>query len=328
MFFNRGIIIPMRKKRIAILMGGPSSEHDVSMKTGKMIMQHLDAEQFSVLPIKIEKDGTWPISIDQFRKQADIAFIAMHGEYGEDGQIQSLLESFKIPYTGSNALTSALAMDKVRSMQMLRANGYQVPEYVVVKNRDPIFNKEAIKNLGLPLIVKPADRGSSIGLSLVTQQQRIVPTIKSAFNYSDTVLAQQYIFGREVTCGVLEINCQPIPLTPTHIIPKQARIFNFQSKYKVGESHEITPPRMPTPVIKMIQRVAHDVHQLFGCRGMSRTDMILDHNDQIHVLEINTIPGMTETSLLPQAAQHVGIEFPRMLEFIIQSAINHHGKLW
>jgi len=223
-----------KKIRVAILMGGPSSEHEVSLKTGEMVFKNLDKRKYAAFPVKIEKDGSWPITIDLLKKNCDVAFIAMHGEYGEDGQIQSLLETFKIPYTGSDPLASALAMDKQKSALLLTQNGLLTPTSIALNHDDPYAEWVVSKNFKSPVVIKPADRGSSIGVSIVRKKHHLKNALAGAFRYSNKVIAQNYIQGKEVTCGVLEINGTPIPLVPTEIIPKTSEFFNYDAKYNTN----------------------------------------------------------------------------------------------
>ena len=317
----------MRKNKIkvAVLMGGPSSEHGISLKTGEMILKNLNLEKFEAFPVKIDQDGNWPITIENLKEKTDVAFIAMHGEYGEDGQIQSLLETFDIPYTGSDPITSSIAMDKQKTAELLSRNGLLIPESIALAENDIYIDWVINKRFQSPIIIKPADCGSSIGLSLVTSKNKLKEAVNKAFDYSKRILAQQYIKGKEVTCGVLEINNVPIPLPPTEIIPNRGILFDFDAKYDSRGSTEITPPNLQRKIIKDIQMIALKVHKLLGCSGMSRTDMILQEDGNIYILELNTIPGMTETSLLPQQAKKIGIDFPQLLEIIINSALNKYA---
>lgn len=307
-------------------MGGPSSEHKVSLQTGGKIAEHLDREKFEVLPVKIKKNGKWPITLADLKEKADVAFIAMHGEYGEDGQVQSLLETFSIPYTGSGPMASAWAMDKGKAQLVFAENGLSVPEGIIFKKTDSDIDWEKVKQWELPLVVKPADRGSSVGVSIVKKFENLGSAIRQAFQRSDIVMIQKYIKGRELACGVLEVNGVSLALMPTEIVPKKSDFFDFASKYEAGGSEEITPPDLPREKLKEIQLTALRAHKALGCAGMSRTDLILDSSGKLHVLEINTIPGMTQTSLLPQQAEKMGFEFPRLLEIIIQSALKSRSN--
>ena len=248
----------------------------------------------------------------------------MHGKYGEDGQIQSLLETFQIPYTGSNPIASALAMDKIKTMEILQSRGHLVPEYFTARKNNSALKWDSVKKINLPAIIKPADGGSSVGISVIRSWSELPQALSKVFQYSDSAVIQRFITGKELSCGVLEINSSVIPLLPTEIIPNRANFFDYQSKYEDGGSKEITPPKLPKPLIKKIQQSALAAHKLLGCSGMSRTDMILGTDGNLHILELNTIPGLTETSLLPQAAEKMGINFPKLLEIIIDSA-NKNG---
>lgn len=345
------------KLRVMVLMGGPSSEYDVSIKTGQKILKTLDSEKYLIQPVVITKERRWLVpprgsfmigktpnesegesstamvareeqgALEEIKgSQIDAAFIAMHGEFGEDGVIQGLLESAGIPYTGSGVLASALGMDKPRASAVFKNAGLLVPESLVLarkefKQANNSFAERAAEKLGLPLVIKPADRGSSVGVAIAKSIGEIEPGVAHALSHADTVLLERFIKGVELTCGVLETERGLIPLAPTEIIPRESEFFDYHAKYTPGASEEITPPRLPKEDIKRIQATALKAHQAIGCAGMSRTDMILTDDGALYVLEINTIPGMTETSLLPQAAEAVGIPFPKLLDEIISSAL-------
>lgn len=267
-----------------------------------------------------------------------IAFIAMHGSYGEDGTIQGMLELAGMPYTGSGILASALAMDKVKSAEIFRAHGILTPKFVAFEKSDWKKYRSAVKKqigrLSYPLIMKPRDQGSSVGVSIVKSAAQLEKAVGIAFKYSNRAMAQQYIRGKEVTCAVIDrgVPLSAIALQPTEIIPKNSAFFDYRAKYTPGASQEITPPHLPKSVIKKIQRTALAAHTALGCSGMSRTDMILENpkskvqSPKLYVLEVNTIPGMTETSLLPQAAKACGIEFPELLERIIEAGFNRFAR--
>ena len=305
--------------RVAVLMGGPSAEHEVSLKSGKMVLQYLDSQKYDACPVIIDKKGKWPMSKKDFKERFDVAFIAMHGEYGEDGEVQKILEKMGVKYTGSDVIASKLGMDKEKSYKIFVKKGLKVAKFVT--------NLKKINQIGLPLVIKPVNRGSSVGVSLVNAYQDISPAIKNALKYSTKIMAQQYIKGREMTCGVIDYGKNTIALLPTEIIPKTSSFFDYNAKYKVGASKEITPPRLPHKQIVNIQKTAIKAHKAIGAKGLSRTDFILAGpangraGKKLYVLEINTLPGMTETSLLPQAAKAVGISFKELLEIIISSAL-------
>lgn len=259
--------------------------------------------------------------------QDAVAFIAMHGPYGEDGTLQGLLELAGIPYTGSGVLASALAMDKALSAEVFARHGISVPPHIAFNKKEWTKKQTALRKqisaLGWPLVVKPRNLGSSVGITIVQKPSELGAAIRLALNHSAEVMAQKYIKGREIACGVIDkgIPGTETPLQPTEIIPKESAFFDYRAKYTPGASEEITPPRLPKSVIKTIRQTALACHRILGCSGMSRTDMILE-GPKLYVLEANTIPGMTETSLLPQGAKACGISFPQLLERIIVAALN------
>ncbi len=315
-----------KRGRIGVVMGGPSVEHEVSLGTGKNVLRYLDKKKYIAKPVIISRKGEWPDSFEGLKKKFDLLFIALHGEYGEDGRVQKILDKEGIAYTGSGVKASKKGMDKVVSARIFKKANMHIPEFLVLKKafsheRREGSVKKAIRALGLPFVVKPTDRGSSVGVSLVTEQSKISVAIKSAFRASGTIMLQKLIRGRELTCGVLEINGKAKPLLPTEIIPRNASaLFGYHEKYSKGASKEITPPNLSGTVIKEIQSIALKVHNAIGARGYSRTDMFLDGEGNIFVLEINTLPGMTSTSLLPQEARAMGISFSELLEYIISAA--------
>ncbi len=334
-----------------VLMGGPSAEHEVSLHTGEQILMSLDKGHYEAIPIVITKKGDWILpstergrfgskarkivsqahALTALSAHADMVFIALHGQFGEDGIIQSLLDGFKIPYTGSGMLASGLGMDKVRSSRIFRDAGMNVPAFYAFSAKEAArMDKkqvtEIVRELGMPLVVKPIDQGSSIGVSIVPTAQDMLAAITAARKYSRYIMIQKFIKGREITCGVIDATEKGkrtiISLPPIEIVPHYGAFYDYKSKYKnAGSDHLIPPPDVSPEIIKTIQDTARNAHAIIGCSGMSRSDFILDENNKLHILEINTIPGMTSTSLLPQAAAHIGITFPKLLDYIILSAI-------
>ncbi len=309
--------------KVAVVCGGLSSEHEVSLKTARMVLQNLDRRKYQPTRVVIGKNGKWKFESGKaigignaIKKLAryDFIFIALHGAFGEDGRFQAILEWIGVSYSGSGVLSSAMAMDKNVSNTLYEVAGLNVPRYITMdKNR-----KNSIR---LPVVVKPADGGSSIGVSIVRSKKDLRAGLKKAFEESDRVMIQEYIKGREFTCGVIEDkNGKPFALPPTEIIPKTSSFFDYHAKYKVGGSLEITPAQLPKSKIKTLQQMALKAHILLGCNGMSRSDFILK-GSKFFILETNTIPGMTETSLLPQAAQAAGIDFPSLLDLIIKAGL-------
>jgi D-alanine-D-alanine ligase len=315
-----------RHIKIAVVCGGPSSEHEVSLNTGRMVLKNLDRRKYDPSLVVISKNSKWrfgmgkPVEIENAIKKLkkfDCVFIAMHGAFGEDGRFQALLDSAHIPYTGSGASSSALAMDKDASNALYESAKFKVPDYIVVSTKD---RDKEIK-IRLPVVVKPVEGGSSVGTSIVKSKKDLRGALKKALAENGQAIIQKYIKGREMTCGVLEKkNGKLFALPPTEIIPKTSAFFDYGAKYKVGGSLEVTPPQLPKAQIKKLQQMTLKAHALLGCSGMSRSDFILK-GSKFFILETNTIPGMTKTSLLPQAAQVAGIDFTSMLNLIIKAAL-------
>lgn len=320
--YLKGFMI--KKIRVAVLCGGPSAEYGVSLKTAAQVMKNLDKRKFSARFLKIGKDGKWPMAPRNLRKNFDVVFIAMHGEYGEDGRVQKILERVKIPYTGSGPVASRLGLDKARSAAVFQRAGLLVPRFVRNKMRHDFF---------YPVVVKPNDRGSSVGITIVKSPKNLASAVAKARKFSRDILIQEYIHGREFTCGVLEVGGRPQPFLPTEIIPRASIFFDYKAKYAKGGSQEITPPHLPKNKIAEIKKIALAAHRAIGARGFSRTDVILSSQifpparggvrggGRFYVLEINTIPGMTEASLLPKAARASGISFKKLLTLIIEVTI-------
>lgn len=336
----------MYKKNVLVAMGGTSTEREVSMSTGKMIKASLDSEKYNIRIVEIDKDGRWlletnlldgvatafeEIAIESlFNKLSiDVVFIALHGKYGEDGTVQGMLEFFKIPYTGSGVLASALAMDKIRSRQLFQANGIKVPKYImqyknVLREGSAIndFSELVSKQIGLPCVVKPNDGGSSIGVFIVDNKEQLKNAIVKVFEFSNIIVVEEYIKGIEITVGVFDDLDKDIPISfPVIEIVPQNGWFDYDSKYIVGGAEEIIPARIDKHFTEMAKEIGIKAHLLLGCKGLSRTDMIIK-DDTIYTLETNTLPGMTETSLYPQAAKVIGIDFPTLLDKLIEIAIN------
>ncbi|MBU1179400.1 D-alanine--D-alanine ligase [Patescibacteria group bacterium] len=327
-----------KEKRIAVLGGGPSAEYDVSIKSAKAIYRAcLRLKNYKSAMIIIDRKNKWIFdgkkvskseAVKELQKNYDTVFIALHGTFGEDGAIQKLLEKAGIPFTGSGSLASAVANNKKRTKQILSKNnfsGAKILDDVFITKIDFFRNrKKYLQKIGncvsFPCILKANKLGSSYGIEIVKEKSRLVVAIEKIFKIDDEILAEPFIRGREASCGVFEKGGRPIALPPTEIIPKKADFFDYNSKYKKGASLEITPAKFSAGLIKKIQSVALCCHKIIGCRGMSRTDVILQ-NGKIYFLEINTIPGMTSTSIYPQQLQAAGIKFENFVQEMIEPAV-------
>ncbi len=328
----------LKKMRICILAGGPSAEHEVSLASAQMIFEHLDREKYDPFVVIISKDNLWVFpdgkeygqgdAMQRMRDEEDVVFalLALHGEFGEDGTVQTLLDTAGIRYTGSGAKASLLGMDKIVSRDMFRAQGIAVPHSWFFVREEFIRNQgDIIGNIqtkfSFPLVIKPADRGSSVGVSIVPDATKLVEAIRGAFEHSEQVLVEEFVVGMEIAAGVIEKNGEAIALPLVEISPKKNTFFDYASKYSDDGAEEVVPARISDEMTKKVQEIAKDTHMIIQCRGYSRTDMIIRKSDnQVYVLEINTLPGLTKTSLLPKAAEAVGINFPKLLDMIIESA--------
>jgi len=295
----------MKKKHIGVLMGGTSSEREISLKTGQSIYNALREEGYKAVAIDVSKN----IVSDLKKHKIDLAFIALHGLLGEDGSIQGLLEVLGIPYTSSGVLASALAMDKVKAKEIFQAHQIPTPAWQVVQKGQ----KARVQKF--PVVVKPVRQGSAVGVTIVEKQSQLPGALRQSFRYEDTAIIEQYIQGKELTVGVL--NDQPLPVI--HIIP-QNKFYDFESKYAPGGSRHIIPAGLSSSLEQKARFLGVAAHQSLGCRGATRVDMILDNHNRFFVLEVNTIPGMTETSLLPDAAKACGYSFNKLVLEILKDA--------
>ena len=298
-----------KKTKIVVLMGGKSSEHDISVISGNEVVKNLDKKKYLAIPVVISKEGK---GFDRINKnKPDIVFIALHGKFGEDGTVQGMLELLGIPYTGSGVLASSIGMDKLMFRKLMHAEGITSPDYFVVNK-----NEKVRKLFKPPYFVKPFDGGSSVGVSIVKKGKELENALKLVFRYSETAIVEEFVEGLEVTCGVLG-NDNPVALPVTEIHPIKGDFFDYKSKYKENGSEEITPARISKKMTEEVRGLAVKIHKLVGARGFSRVDFILQKGKTPIVLEINTIPGMTPMSLLPKAAAAAGITYPQLLDRII-----------
>jgi D-alanine-D-alanine ligase len=306
-----------RKLTVALLAGGRSAEREVSLKSGEQVYRALDKERYDIRRYDPRDDL---LRLAQDAKEIDVALIILHGRLGEDGTIQGFLELLGIPYHGSRVLGSAVAMNKVLSKRLYVAAGLPVSPYLVLDQHDPRGQQAVLDSLGLPAVIKPEHEGSSIGLSVVREPTELGPALRKAFQYDRRCLVEKYISGTEITAGVLgNDTLEALPLV--EIIPGDGyQFFDYEAKYTPGASNEICPARLSRELTEKAQAYARQAHQALCCRGYSRTDMIVS-DGEIYLLETNTIPGMTQTSLFPQAAAAAGISFSSLLDRLIEFAL-------
>lgn len=297
-------------KRIAVLMGGQSSERDISLRSGRAALAALLRKGYDAVPIDV--DATVCSRLQD--SKADLAFIALHGLGGEDGTIQGLLEVLRIPYTGSGVKACAVAMDKVMTKALLEHHGIPVPRGFVRTLRER--SRTLPRGFRWPVVVKPVSEGSTLGVTIVKTPREFAAGLKSAFQYGPSVMVEEYIKGRELTVGVL--NDRPLPVVE---IVAPHGFYDYAAKYTVGASTYTAPAMLSAPVTKLLQRLALAVHQRLGCQGATRVDFRLDGRGRPFVLEINTVPGLTETSLLPMAAKAAGLSYEALVEAMLRSAV-------
>ncbi len=314
----------MKKIKIALLSGGLSEEREVSLKTGEKIFQALDKNKYEIFQYDPKVDLKKFIK-DAFDKKIELVFPALHGPYGEDGTLQGMLDILKIPYLFSGCLASALAMNKFKTKRIVENFGVKVARDLIIDKNQGYDVDRIVNCLNLPIVVKPIELGSSVGISIVKNKKELQEGIKEALKYGE-VLLEEFIAGRELTVAVLG-NEDPKALPVIEIKPKKSEWFDYKAKYEKGASEEICPALIPEELKEKIQEITLKVFQAIGCRDLARADFIYNKkNKKLYFLEINTIPGMTATSLAPQAAKEYGLDFPEFLDRLIELAMKRARK--
>ncbi len=300
----------MKSKKIGVLLGGLSAEREVSLKSGTAVHRALVAQGYNAVAIDVGRDLA-----DVLRREGvEVAFIALHGRYGEDGCVQGLLELLQIPYTGSGVLASALAMHKRYSKQTFAASGILTAPFCCYRRGEAV--KMADLPFALPLVVKPVQEGSSVGVSIVKQESQLAKALELAFHHDDEILVEQYIKGQEVQIGILDDR----PIGAIEIVPKN-EFYDFEAKYTDGMAEHLFPARLAPEVYEKVQQIGLAGHRALGCKGYSRVDLLVTEAGESYVLEVNTLPGMTALSLFPEiAAKGAGLPFEALVSRIIESA--------
>jgi len=329
--------------KIAILCGGVSSEHDISILSGRNIYKVIDRNKYEPTLIEITKSGQWLVQGKNDRtnkisvidttsakmksdlSKFDVVFVALHGRFGEDGKIQSLLELVGVPYTGSGVMASALSMNKKWALDLVSSIGVKTPRTIITEKADSNRYKAILEKVGLPCVVKPNNSGSSVAISIVRKANELIPAINLALREDKSVLIQEYIGGREFTCSVIGNSSQgKIKALPMVEIVTDNEFFDFDAKYTSKATKEIVPAGVSDDITDKIQRVAIDVHKLISCDGLTRSDFIMDARGSINFLEINTVPGMTAMSLSPKSARASGMSMAELVDEIISLALQKH----
>lgn len=320
-------------------MGGMSPEHDVSIKSGENVLKHLNQDRYHVHKCLITRNGEWQFDGEsEYLDVADAAvrlrqlhpdcvFIALHGPFGEDGRIQGMLDMLGIPYTGSGCAASAIAIDKRRAKTLVKATGVTVADHIEFTHGQWDADRKGLsgrvrEEIGFPCVVKSPRQGSSLGMGIPQTLDEFPAVVDHVFGFGYRAMVERFVSGIELTCAVLDVAEieRPRALPVTEIRPVSGKFFDYHAKYTPKASEEITPAKVPDAIRDRAQEIAVRAHETVGCRGFSRSDMILS-GDQLVWLEVNTVPGLTETSLFPQAAQADGIALPELFDLLIDAAM-------
>jgi len=307
----------MKKPRVGVIMGGTSGERDVSLRSGAAVAKALAARGHDVVRIVLSDGGDPGLAIR--RSGIDVAFLALHGRLGEDGCVQGLCELYGIPYTGSSVLGSALAMDKVKSKELFRLHNLPTPPYYTVSVRDDLGSLEEIHgSFGFPVIVKPRGEGSSLGVARAGSLAELKSALIAALELDEIALVERFVTGKEVEVGILNGRV----LGAIEVAPKKG-IYDYESKYTPGLTDYYMPARLPPTRYAGVLQLAERAASVLGCSGGVRVDLLVTEGQNEYVLEVNTLPGMTETSLLPKIAECAGYDFGQLCEAILQAARLH-----
>jgi len=304
-------------KKIAVLLGGKSAEREISLKTGTAVANALIRLGYNVK--SIDTGNSFIEKLKEFHP--DLVFIALHGPFGEDGTMQGLLEILGYPYTGCGVLTSSLTMNKIYTKRLLNDAGIPTPKFIAVRENEYLSNSLQIQSMLLsefnfPIVIKAPSQGSTIGIYFAKQEKDLHDMILDAFLFEKEILIEQFVEGREVTVAIM--GNEEIEVLPIIEIVSHTGVYDFQAKYTKGLSDHIIPARLKENVSKKVIDLAEKTYTYLGCRGFARVDFIVEDDAKPYVLEINTIPGMTETSLFPDAAHSAGISFEELINRFVK----------
>lgn len=310
----------MAKIKIALLSGGWGGEREISLKTGEQIYKALDKKNYQVFRYD-PKNDLGKFFSEALKKKFDLIFPALHGPFGEDGKLQGLLDILDIPYLFSGCLPSALAMNKYKTKVIIRKEGIVMARDILIRKNEKYNLNKIINKLSLPIVVKPSELGSSVGMSIPKTKKELEQGIKIAFKYDREVLLEKFIKGRELTVPVMGNNpARALPVI--EIIPKISDWFDYKAKYEVGGSEEICPAKISAKIKNKAQKQAIAAYKTIGCKDLARVDFIWEKgSDKLYFLEINTIPGMTATSLVPKSAKAAGMTFSQFLDKLIRQSL-------
>lgn len=354
------------KKNIMVIFGGPSGEHEVSLSSAKGVIENLDKEKYDVIPAAIDRQGKWllgdkgqrylventgekkieeQISKEQSQTEIEIAakdisnftegqtgaekidlvLPIIHGPYGEDGRLQGMLEMLGLPYAFSGTLASALAMNKIKTKVLAKNAGLTVLPSITLNNTEDFDFQNNLIELALPLVIKPNELGSSVGISIAKTKEEFETAVKESFKYCDQIMLEKFQKGRELQCAVIGNPGQALPVI--EIIPQGSEFYDYKAKYDHGGSKHVCPAQVPADITEKIQAYSEKIFKVIGCKDLARVDFIWDEQkNEIYFLEINTIPGMTPTSLVPEEAHAFGLEYKQLLDFLIEEALKRYEK--
>jgi D-alanine-D-alanine ligase len=314
------------KLRVAVLQGGRSGEHEISLRSARSIMQALDASRYEVIPFTINQEGQWsprPILPEPGgNPDIDVVFPALHGTFGEDGTVQGLLELADLPYVGAGVLSSAVSMDKEIMKRVCSQRGLPVVEYITLSRAN--LNLSGCERFGFPLFVKPANLGSSVGISKARNAAELEAALQLAAQFDRKIIVERAIAGQELECAVLG-NDEPVASIPCEILPSR-EFYDYEDKYLLDKAKVELPARIPTTKMDELRRLAVECYQAVECSGMARVDFLLESSSgRLYINEINTIPGFTSISMYPKMWEHSGLSMSKLIDRLIELALERHA---
>ena len=293
--------------KVAVLMGGTSNERDISLESGEAVLDALHRKKVAAIAIDPKKDNLE--QLESFNR----AFICLHGKGGEDGEIQIFLEDINVPYTGSGILSSSLGMDKFKSKTIWNSKNISTPDFMQVNHADDF--KEASNFCGLPFFIKPANSGSSIGIVIINNKKDFILAFEEAYKIDKIVIVESFVVGNEYTLPI--IHNKPFPIVE---IKSKTEFYDYEAKYLRGDTEFICPADIALPLVEDINKLCINAFNAIGCDGWGRVDFIIDKNKKIHIIEINTVPGLTSHSLVPMSARYAGVEFDDLVMMILETS--------
>lgn len=302
------------------MTGGPFTEHESSVLSGQAIMYALEGSPHEITSLRIHRNGNWSLPPEKLKEEVDLVFVAMHGKYGEDGALQDFLDELGVNYTASGALTSALAINKVLTGRLFRSLGFYTPRFEALERHD---SGHFSLDFDFPVIVKPVNRGLSLGVAVARGPEELNQALHRAFEFSKSVLVEEYVSGRELNVSVIESDGELIPLVPMEVTPRSVSFHDYYLKHSPEAAEVITPATLSQREEDLVVGSALLAHRAVGARGVSKTDMILSPDGRLYLLEINTIPSFIPTGALAKAAADYGLSLGEVCERIIESALDY-----